>query len=262
VPWILTAKSPQALRQHAENLLRYLDSDEGADLAAIGHTLHRSRARFEQRAVVLATERAEIATALRALADGTESPDLVLGEASAPGKIVFLLPGQGSQYPSMGRALYAEEPVFARALDEVCQNLDPHLPRPLRDILLADPDTNDAALINDTLYTQPALFAVQVALSRLLDAFNIHPDYLIGHSLGEITAAHLAGVLSLADAATLVTTRAHLMHTMPEGAMLAVQLPPDQLPPLPDHVEIAASTAPPTWSWPETPTQSASSPSS
>ncbi|MEY9860422.1 acyl transferase domain-containing protein/D-arabinose 1-dehydrogenase-like Zn-dependent alcohol dehydrogenase/acyl carrier protein [Catenulispora sp. GAS73] len=244
VPWILTAKTPQALRQHAENLRRYLDSDADADLAAIGRTLHRGRARFEQRAVVLATERAEIVAALRALADETDSPDLVIGESSAPGKTVFLLPGQGSQYPNMGRALYADEAVFARALDEVCDHLDPHLPRPLREILLADPDSADAALIHDTLYTQPALFAVQVALARLLQAFNVHPDYLIGHSLGEITAAHLAGVLSLPDAATLVTARARLMQTMPEGAMLAAHLSTEELPPLPDHVEVAAVNSP------------------
>ncbi|WP_240510030.1 acyltransferase domain-containing protein, partial [Streptomyces malaysiense] len=120
----------------------------------------------------------------------------------------------------MGRDLYHHHPTFAHALDEACAHLDPHLPQPLKPLLFAPPHTPQAQLLNHTLYTQPALFAFQTALHHLLTHHGITPTHLIGHSIGEITAAHTAGILTLPDAATLVTTRARLMNQLPPGAMI------------------------------------------
>ncbi|SOK27382.1 Narbonolide/10-deoxymethynolide synthase PikA1, modules 1 and 2 [Mycobacterium simulans] len=138
-------------------------------------------------------------------------------------KLVFVLPGQGAQYPTMGNQLYAHHRVFADTLNQVCAAFDPHLATPLRDIVFADPDSALAPLLTQTAYAQPALFAYGVAMHAVLTHAGITPDILMGHSIGELTAAHLAGVLSLDDAATLVSARGRLMQACTPGAMLAVQ---------------------------------------
>ncbi|MFC6085083.1 type I polyketide synthase [Sphaerisporangium aureirubrum] len=221
LPWPVTAKSREALAALAERLAEHLDRDPEAPVAGIGHALATTRAVFDHRAVVLADDRERCLGRLRTLARGTPAADVITGRAD-DGKTAFAFTGQGSQRAGMGGQLYGTLPVFTAAFDETCDHLDPHLPHPLREIVFsATPDT--ARLLDQTRYAQPALFALQVALYRQAEAFGLRPDYLIGHSVGELTAAHLAGVLSLPDASLLVTTRARLMQEAPAGgAMIAV----------------------------------------
>ena len=145
----------------------------------------------------------------------TPHPHLHHAHTTHPPKTVFVIPGQGSQRPGMGQQLYETSPVFAATLDEVLAHLDPHLDLPLREVMWADEHSPDTGLLDQTAYTQPALFAFHTALFRLLQHHGLHPDYLVGHSIGELTAAHLAEVLTLPDAAILVTTRARLMQSLP-----------------------------------------------
>ncbi|MER6691628.1 SDR family NAD(P)-dependent oxidoreductase, partial [Streptomyces minutiscleroticus] len=221
----LSARGEAALRARAADLLPLVDTAEPADLA---HSLATTRAALPDRAVLVAADRAELRAALGALASGATP----LAE-SADGELAFLFTGQGSQRPGMGRELAAAHPVFARALDEVCAHFDLQLPRPLADVLLAGPGTPEAELLHRTEYAQPALFAVEVALYRLLESWGLTPDQLAGHSVGEIAAAHVAGVLTLQDATILVAARGRLMQALPEGgAMAAVRASAEEVAPL------------------------------
>ena len=220
---MLSAKTDLALRAQARQMGGYLAASPGVDLADVAYSLAATRATFDHRAVVVAEDRDGLARGLAALAHGEPATNVVTGMARGPGKLAFLFTGQGSQHPAMGTGLHAAYPVFAAALDDACAALDPYLDRPLRDIMFAAPGTPAAALLDQTGYTQPALFALQMALFTLLASWGIRPDYLAGHSIGELTAACAAGVLSLPDAATLVATRARLMQALPPGgAMTAI----------------------------------------
>ncbi|HEV3288787.1 MAG TPA: beta-ketoacyl synthase N-terminal-like domain-containing protein, partial [Streptosporangiaceae bacterium] len=210
VPWLLSARSGAALADQARRLAGYLARWPDADPVSVAAGL-AGRAVFAHRAAVLAADRQQAAAALAALAAGDPHPALVTGPAvppARPGRTAFLFTGQGSQHPGMGAKLHTAYPAFAAALEECFEALDPYLARPLRDVMFAAPGTPGAALLDQTAYTQPALFAFHVASYRQLAAFGISPDFLIGHSIGEISAAHLSGMLSLPDTARLVATRA------------------------------------------------------
>ncbi|WP_380280631.1 SDR family NAD(P)-dependent oxidoreductase [Kitasatospora purpeofusca] len=233
VPWVLSARGARALEGQAARLLTAVDGLPASD---VGASLVSSRAVFEDRAVVLGGS-----AALAALAEGAEAPGVVRGRAVAGGRLAVLFTGQGSQRARMGAELYETQPVFRAAFDDASAALDAHLPRPLKDVLFTD----DADL-NQTLYTQAALFAVETALFRLAEAHGVVPQVVGGHSIGEVTAAHVAGVLSLSDAACLVTARGRLMQAArADGAMIAVEATEDEvLPLLEDAVSIAAVNGP------------------
>ncbi|MGW6782372.1 type I polyketide synthase [Streptomyces sp. NPDC054987] len=231
VAWPLSAADEDALRATAARLRDAVAGGQPPAPADIGHSLATGRADLAHRAVVLATGHEEFTEALTALADGTATPSVHRGTAaSAPGRLAFLFTGQGSQRAGMGRELYGAFPVFAHALDEVCRHLDGLLEGSLRTVMFAPEGTAEAALLDRTQWTQPALFAFEVALFRLVEAWGLRPDRLLGHSVGELAAAHVAGVLSLPDACALVAARARLMGALPEGgAMAALHAPEEEV---------------------------------
>ncbi|MBQ6641226.1 MAG: type I polyketide synthase, partial [Saccharopolyspora sp.] len=205
----ISARSPEALAEHVRRVQDFAEQHPGIPAIDLARTLAAARSEFEHRTVLLADDFGELAT-------GQAADECLTG---------FVFSGQGSQRLGMGRELAARFPVFAEALDSVCAELDPQLPRPLREVMWGcDPD-----LLERTEFTQPALFAVEVALFRLVESWGVRPDYLAGHSIGEIAAAHVSGVLSLPDAAKLVVARGRLMQELPAGgAMLAVQSTEDE----------------------------------
>ncbi|MGN9892450.1 SDR family NAD(P)-dependent oxidoreductase [Micromonospora sp. L31] len=220
LPWLVSARSVPALRALAGRLAEVAGPMDLADAAAAARTLATGRALHPHRAVVLGADPAELSAGLTALAAGAGTPGLVTGVARPGGRLAVLFTGQGAQRLGMGRELYGAFPAFAAAFDAVVAELDAHLDRPLREVIWGD----DEELIRRTGYAQAGLFAVEVALFRLVESWGVRPDFVAGHSIGELAAAHVAGVLSLADAACLVAARGRLMQALPDGgAMVAVQ---------------------------------------
>ncbi|MFE5626309.1 SDR family NAD(P)-dependent oxidoreductase [Streptomyces virginiae] len=223
VPVVLSATGEPALRAQADRLYRHLTEADGDGLADIGFSLATTRGHLRHRAVLLPESRDELLDGLRALADGVPGADVVRATA-AEGRTAFLFAGQGSQRARMGQELYEAFPVYAAAFDEVCAALEPHLERPLRDVVLAAEDSPEGALLHRTGYTQPAVFAFEVALFRLLESWGVRPDAVLGHSVGALAAVHTAGALSLADAAELAAVRGRIMQRLPSGgAMVALR---------------------------------------
>ncbi|CAL9419834.1 Narbonolide_10-deoxymethynolide synthase PikA1, modules 1 and 2 [Streptomyces sp. enrichment culture] len=232
LPLVVSGRSAKALRAQAARLADHL-AEEAAGLLDVAWSLVESRAALEHRAVVVAADRDEAVAGLRALAEG-QTPTSPTGG----GRVAALFTGQGAQRLGMGQELYATYPVFAEAYDAVVAELDRHLPKSLKDV--------GAEELNRTEFTQPALFAIEVALFRLAESWGVRPDFVAGHSIGELAAAHVAGVWSLEDAARLVAARGSLMQALPSGgAMIAVQATEAEvLPLLTDEVGIAAINGP------------------
>ncbi|MGW1071286.1 type I polyketide synthase [Streptomyces sp. NPDC002537] len=239
VLWPISGASAEGLRAQARQLLDLVRDDDAPDPADIGLALATTRAQLEHRAVIVGSGRTALAAGLAALAEETSATGLVQGVARTSGKTAFLFTGQGAQRVGMGRELYDVFPVFAQALDEVCGHFDR-----LLEVLFAQEGSAKAALLEHTEYAQPALFAVETALFRLAASWGVRPDVMAGHSVGEIAAAHAAGVFSLADACTLVAARGRLMQALPSGGvMAAVQATEDEVLALLDGATDAAIAA-------------------
>ncbi|WMI56114.1 SDR family NAD(P)-dependent oxidoreductase [Streptomyces rochei] len=227
VPWVLSGRNEAALRAQADRLAEHVAEREELTPLDVAFSLATTRSTFDHRAVVVGQDREELLSGLAGV---------VSGGTPVQGKTAFVFSGQGSQRAGMGRELYDAFPVFARALDEGVEALG----LPLREVMW------DGEGLDRTGSTQPVLFAYEVALYRLLESWGVRPDMVAGHSVGELSAAHVAGVLSLDDAATLVAARARLMEGLPDGgAMVAVQATEEEvLKHLIDGVDIAAVNGP------------------
>ncbi|MGW3078767.1 type I polyketide synthase, partial [Kitasatospora sp. NPDC001132] len=237
VPWVLSARTEKALRAQAGRLRDWVGAHPDAHPASVAASLAASRASLEHRAVLLVDGPEAAERALAAFAEGADEPAAARGTADEA-RMAFLFTGQGSQRPGMGRELYDAFPVFAEAFDAVCSRVE----LPLKEAVFGE----DAAVLARTEFTQVALFAVETALFRLFESWGVRPDFLVGHSIGELVAAHVAGVLSLDDAVALVAARGRLMQALPEGgAMVAVKATEAEvLPLLTGNVSIAAINGP------------------
>ncbi|MFE7601374.1 SDR family NAD(P)-dependent oxidoreductase [Streptomyces sp. NPDC057494] len=228
--WVLSGRTEPALRAQATALVETLDALDGVSARDLGRALATTRTALDHRAAVTAEDRTEALAALTALGRGEPHSALAVGTARTDDGLAYLFTGQGSQRVGMGRELYEAEPVFAAALDAVCAELDacrasvPGMP-PVREVMF-----HDAEALDRTENTQCALFALQVALYRLLEHRGLAPDAVLGHSIGEFAAAHVAGILTLRDACALVAARGRLMQALPSGgAMMAVQASQDEV---------------------------------
>jgi acyl transferase domain-containing protein/acyl carrier protein len=230
--WVVSARGQDALKAQAETLRCEMSGGE-FDPRDVGFSLAGSRASLDDRAVVLGSDTRELVAGLAALAAGDCAPGLVRGDTLDGGRrLAFLFTGQGAQRVGMGRELYELHPIFGSALDEVCDGFEGLLDSPLRCVLFGEGDFGAGALaeqsaesaLDRTAFTQAAMFALEVALFRLVESFGVRPDYLLGHSIGEISAAYTAQMLSLQDACALVAARGRLMGALPGGgAMVAVE---------------------------------------
>ncbi|EOD60812.1 type I modular polyketide synthase, partial [Amycolatopsis vancoresmycina DSM 44592] len=225
VPWLLSARDADALAAQAERLRAHVEARPELAPVDIGFSL-TGRAALEHRAVVLGGDRAELLAALENLA--------VTGIARPDRRLAVLFTGQGAQRAGMGSGLYERFPVYAAAFDAVLAHFSPSLREAFE----------DAELLDRTEFTQPALFAVEVALFRLVSSFGVRPDFVAGHSIGEITAAHVAGVLSLEDACRLVSARASMMQALPSGGAMVSIAAPESAITLTEGVSIAAVNGP------------------
>ncbi len=242
IPWVVSARSPEALAGQAQRLLDRLGADAGVRAVDVGWSLATTRAAFEHRAVLVGADREALTAGLAGVASGQPDPGVLIGRTRPVGKRVFVFPGQGSQSLGMGAELYERFPMFAQAFDEIVAAVDAHARLPLREVMWG----SDPELLQSTEFAQPALFVLEIALAALWQSFGVTPDVVIGHSVGEIAAACVAGALSLPDAARLVAARGRLMAGLPAGGMMVAvsATEADVAPLLNGAVSIAAVNGP------------------
>lgn len=238
----VSARSANALDKAAANLADFLASAPDSSLADVARTLQQGRRDFKQRGFVVANSTESAAKALGKLKKGS-------GPAPKSGaEVVFMFPGQGSQYVNMGRELYQKYPLFRETVDACAAILEPKLGFDIRDVIYPpDPETEEesARQLRETSITQPAMFIVEYAMAKLWMSWGVLPTQMQGHSIGEYTAACLAGVFSLKDCLNLLASRGQLMADLPGGSMMAVPLGEnDLIPLLTDDVAIGAINSP------------------
>lgn len=236
----LSARNEKSLGQYAQNLAAYLQQNPSTNISNVVYTLQERREDFEYRQAYVVKD---IEQLRNALITSRPMPRLV-GKHS--GMVAFMFPGQGSQYPNMGKDLYEREPVFRQAVDECALLLDDVLHEDIRDTIYTDASDEQARMrLTNTKYTQPALFVTEYALAKLWMSWGIMPSAFIGHSIGEFVAAHLAGVFSLPDALKLVATRGQLITSLPSGSMLSVRSEAEKISEkMPQGINMAAVNAP------------------
>ncbi|MBC7914511.1 MAG: amino acid adenylation domain-containing protein [Pyrinomonadaceae bacterium] len=236
VTW--SAKSEKSIGAYADKLADCIDHQPEINLADAAYTLQTTRASFNCRAFAIADSSNDLKASLR----NTEQPFEVKTITETPQEIVFMFPGQGSQYVNMGRDLYENQTVFRNAVDECAELLLPFLTTDIRHVIY--PDINDSVatdLLKDTRFTQPALFVTEYALAKLWMSWGIQPSILCGHSIGEFVAAHFAGVFSLADGLKLIAIRGRMVSELPQGQMLSVRMDAEALTAIiPDDLSLAA----------------------
>ncbi len=220
---LLSARSEASLEQRSADLAQALAQRRDLDLADVAFTLHRGRPRLEHRRFLVAEG---IEDARRALAEKDPERLPTARQEKKDRPVLFLFPGQGSQYPGMGHGLYESEPLFRAAVDRVAELATPHLGLDLRQLLYPDGVATQEASerLRETRFAQPAIFAVSWAMAELLASWGVAAQAMLGHSIGELVAATLAGVFRLEDAVLVVAERGCLMQSMPAGSMLAVPL--------------------------------------
>ena len=245
-PWqllLLCAKTESALETATENLAQHFRQNPHLNLADVAYTLQVGRREFNYRRILVCQTIDDTVKLLESL-----EPQQVFTHYQEPGDrpVVFMFPGQGTQYVDMGKELYQSEPKFQQQVDYCCEVLKPHLGLDLRSLIYPNKSEAPAAeKLKQTDITQPALFVIEYALAQLWMSWGISPQAMIGHSIGEYVAACLAGVMSLEDALALVATRGRLMQQLPPGAMLSVPLPEAEVKTLlSEQLSLAASNEP------------------
>lgn len=245
----VSAKDASALKAYAQSYASYLREHESVSLGDITYTSTVGRDQFSNRLTVVAGTHAAMAEALEAAVNGDNDKRVRQGTIPGPrkSKIAFLFTGQGSQYFSMGRDLYQSNALFRKELDACAAILDGQLKEPLLDILFNE--KGDSERVNQTAYTQPAIFAVEYALAQLWLSFGIKPDFVMGHSVGEYVAAVVSGLMTLEDGCKLIAERGRLMNALPSGGVMAAVFAPrekieEMLAPFKGRLNVAAHNSP------------------
>src|SRR5471032_2329652 len=248
LPLLVSGRDEASLRAQAGRYGEWLSRHPEVDWSGVVRTAALHRTQFTSRALVSARDASEAVEALRALGEGRSHAAVSVGEAKGErnGKLAFLFTGQGAQQLGMGRALLESCAAFRAAFEEACSHFDELLDMPLGVVLFAEEGSEAAAKLDETAYAQPALFAVEVALFRQLEQWGVEPDILLGHSIGELAAAHVSGVWSMKEACRVVAARGRLMQALPAGgAMVALEASEVEVQALLDKgVEIAGLNGP------------------
>ncbi len=226
-----SARNNAALKDFAKRLITYMEKHPQAKAADICFSLNTGRAQFAHRLAFVVKDSDDLKSKLSAFVDGKEDQTIYSNviEKKAELKTAFLFTGQGAQYPHMGKELYDTQPVFRATMDRCNFISEGLLPQPLLSVIFPENEASEE-LVHQTRYTQPALFAIELALAKLWQSWGVQPDYLIGHSVGEYVAAVLAGVMSLEDGMKLIVARGRLMQSLPQnGAMAAIFTEPEHI---------------------------------